>query len=108
MKRLITVLVPVLIVAGGAYATGGKPAPPKNPANTIVDVDNDGYQEIIISSWGGIRFYNYNGSLKKVIDLEVSLQPRIEAVFLIWIMMVIWKSLRHFRIPQLLEIRSLF
>ena len=48
---------------------------------TIVDVDNDGYQEIIISSWGGIRFYNYNGSLKKVIDLEVSLQPRIEAVF---------------------------
>jgi len=48
MKRLITVLIPVLIVAGVAYATGGNPAPPKNPPkpppnnpnNTIVDVDN--------------------------------------------------------------------
>jgi len=33
-------LVPVLIVVGGAYATGGNPVPPKNPTNTIVDVDN--------------------------------------------------------------------
>jgi len=36
-------LVPVLLVVGSAYATGGNPAPknpPKNPPSTIVDVDN--------------------------------------------------------------------
>ncbi len=38
MTRLITVLVCVLVVAGGVYATGG-PAPP--PPNTIINVDND-------------------------------------------------------------------
>ena len=40
MKRLITVLIPVLLVVGIAYATGGNPVPPKNPPITIVDVDN--------------------------------------------------------------------
>jgi len=40
----MTVLIPVLLVVGIAYATGGNPVPPKNPPNnpttTIVDVDN--------------------------------------------------------------------
>lgn len=40
MKRLIAVLVPVLVVAGGVYATGG-PAPPGPVPGTIVNVDND-------------------------------------------------------------------
>ncbi len=40
MKRLIIVLVPVLIVAGGVYATGG-PAPPQPTQSTVVNVDND-------------------------------------------------------------------
>jgi hypothetical protein len=40
MKRLIGVLVPVLIVAGGVYATGG-PAPPDPVPGTIINVGND-------------------------------------------------------------------
>lgn len=40
MKRLIVVFVPVLMVAGGVYATGG-PAPPEPVPGTIVNVDND-------------------------------------------------------------------
>ena len=40
MKRLITVLIPVLLVVGIAYATGGNPVPPSNPPSTNVDVDN--------------------------------------------------------------------
>jgi len=38
MKRLIAVLIPVLMVAGGAYATGGTPAP--NPPNTQIGIEN--------------------------------------------------------------------
>ncbi|MHC4508117.1 MAG: hypothetical protein ACYTAO_04045 [Planctomycetota bacterium] len=42
MKRLIAVLVPVLTVVGGVYATGGPPPPPPEPTNkTIVKVDNE-------------------------------------------------------------------
>ena len=40
MKRLIAVLVPVLVVAGRAYAPVGT-VPPENPPDTIVKVDND-------------------------------------------------------------------
>ncbi|TFG48020.1 MAG: hypothetical protein E4H40_05400, partial [Candidatus Brocadiia bacterium] len=39
MKRLIAVLIPVLMVAGGAYATGGTPAP--NPADTQIGIENN-------------------------------------------------------------------
>jgi hypothetical protein len=39
MKRLTTVLVPVLIVAAGAYATGGAPAP--NPPDTQIGIENN-------------------------------------------------------------------
>jgi hypothetical protein len=40
MRRLIVVLVPVLVVAGRAYAPVGT-VPPKNTPDTIVKVDND-------------------------------------------------------------------
>jgi hypothetical protein len=39
MKRLVIVLVPVLIVAAGAYATGGTPAP--NPPDTQIGIENN-------------------------------------------------------------------
>jgi hypothetical protein len=39
MKRLITVLLPVLMVAGGVYATGGSHTP--NPADTQIEIDNN-------------------------------------------------------------------
>jgi len=39
MKRLIAVLLPVLMIVGGAHATGG--VPPKPPGNTIVKVNNN-------------------------------------------------------------------
>ena len=41
MKRLIAVLIPVLIVAGGAYATGGTPTPTPNPVNTQIGIENN-------------------------------------------------------------------
>jgi hypothetical protein len=39
MKRLIAVLIPALVIVGGAYASGTIPVP--NPAKTQVDVDNN-------------------------------------------------------------------
>jgi hypothetical protein len=39
MKRLTTVLLGVLMVAGGAYATGGSHTP--NPADTQIEIEND-------------------------------------------------------------------
>ena len=39
MKRLITVLIPVLMVTAGAYATGGTPAP--DPADTQIGIENN-------------------------------------------------------------------
>jgi len=39
MKRLIAVLIPVLMVAGGAYATGGTPTP--NPVDTQIGIENN-------------------------------------------------------------------
>jgi len=38
MKRLVTVLIPVLMVAGSAYATGGTPTP--NPSDTQIGIEN--------------------------------------------------------------------
>jgi len=38
MKRLFAVLIPVLMVAGGAYATGRTPTP--NPTNTQIGIEN--------------------------------------------------------------------
>ena len=39
MKRLIAVLIPVLMVVGGAYANGGTPTP--NPADTQIGIENN-------------------------------------------------------------------
>jgi len=39
MKRLITVLIPVLIITAGAYATGKTPTP--NPADTQIGIENN-------------------------------------------------------------------
>ena len=41
MKRLIAVLLPVLMIVGGAHATGGVPPKPKPPGDTIVKVNNN-------------------------------------------------------------------
>ena len=41
MKRLIAVLIPVLMVAGGAYATGSTPTPTPNPVNTQIGIENN-------------------------------------------------------------------
>jgi len=45
MKRLITVLIPVLMVTAGAYATGGKPTPTPTPdptpVNTQIGIENN-------------------------------------------------------------------
>ena len=39
MKRLVIVLVPVLMIAAGAYATGGTPSP--NPPGTQIGIENN-------------------------------------------------------------------
>ncbi|MGB2862064.1 MAG: hypothetical protein WBC05_01955 [Sedimentisphaerales bacterium] len=41
MKRLIAVLIPVLMVVGGAYATGSIPTPTPNPVNTQIGIENN-------------------------------------------------------------------
>jgi len=52
MKRLIAVLVPVLMVAGGVYATGGTPTP--NPTDTQIGIENNidtrQYQNVSLDS----------------------------------------------------------
>jgi hypothetical protein len=47
---------------------------------TVIDLDNDGYHEVIIGSFTGIKIYNYNGTLRKEIELKLSNQPSIETV----------------------------
>jgi hypothetical protein len=41
MKRLIAVLIPVLMITGGAYATGGTPTPTPTPVNTQIGIENN-------------------------------------------------------------------
>jgi hypothetical protein len=41
MKRLIAVLIPVLMVTGGAYAIGGTPTPTPDPVNTQIGIENN-------------------------------------------------------------------
>jgi hypothetical protein len=64
MKRLIAVLIPVLMVAGGAYATGGTPAP--NPADTQIGIENNidtsQYQNVSLDSGGDSSSTAYGGS----------------------------------------------
>jgi hypothetical protein len=56
MKRFITVLIPVLIIAGVAYATGGTPTPPPVPVNTQIGIENNidtsQYQDVSLVGGG--------------------------------------------------------
>lgn len=71
MKRLIFVLVPVLVVLGGAYVYGNIPVPPTpTPTNTQVDVDVDNnirntqYQNVSVDGGGDSSSTAYGGSSK--------------------------------------------
>jgi hypothetical protein len=54
MKRLVTVLIPVLMVTAGSYATGGTPAP--DPADTQIGIENNintsQYQNVSLTGGG--------------------------------------------------------
>ena len=66
MKRLIAVLIPVLMVAGGAYATGGTPTP--NPTDTQIGIENNidtsQYQNVSLDSGGDSSSMAYGGDSK--------------------------------------------
>ena len=66
MKRLIAVLIPVLMVAGGAYATGGTPTP--NPADTQIGIENNidtsQYQNVSLDGGGDSSSTAYGGDSK--------------------------------------------
>ena len=68
MKRLIAVLIPVLIVVGGAYATGGTPTPTPNPINTQIGIENNidtsQYQNVSLDSGGDSSSTAYGGNSK--------------------------------------------
>lgn len=69
MKRLIFVLIPALVVLGGAYVYGNIPVPPApNPTNTQVDVDNNintsQYQNVSLDGGGDSSSTAYGGSSK--------------------------------------------
>ncbi len=64
MKRLIAVLIPVLMVAGGAYATGGTPTP--NPTDTQIGIENNietnQYQNVSLDGGGDSSSTAYGGN----------------------------------------------
>ena len=66
MKRLIAVLIPVLMVAGGAYATGGTPTP--NPTDTQIGIENNidtrQYQNVSLDGGGDSSSMAYGGDSK--------------------------------------------
>ena len=68
MKRLIAVLIPVLIVVGGAYATGSIPTPAPNPVNTQIGIENNintsQYQNVSLDGGGDSSSTAYGGSSK--------------------------------------------
>jgi hypothetical protein len=70
MKRFIAVLIPVLMIAGGAYATGGTPAPTPDPApvNTQIGIENNidttQYQNVSLDGGGDSSSTAYGGSSK--------------------------------------------
>jgi hypothetical protein len=61
MKRFIVVLIPVLMIAGGAFATGGTPTPTPTPDPTAVNtqigiennIDTSQYQNVSLDGGGG-------------------------------------------------------
>ena len=70
MKRFIAVLIPVLMVAGGAYATGGTPTPTPDPTpvNTQIGIENNidttQYQSVSLDGGGDSSSTAYGGSSK--------------------------------------------
>jgi hypothetical protein len=70
MKRFIAVLIPVLMIAGGAYATGGTPAttPDPAPVNTQIGIENNidttQYQNVSLDGGGDSSSTAYGGSSK--------------------------------------------
>ena len=70
MKRFIAVLIPVLIIAGGAYATGGTPTPTPDPTyvNTQVGIENNidttQYQNVSLDGGGDSSSTAYGGDSK--------------------------------------------
>ena len=72
MKRFIAVLIPVLMIAGGAYATGGTPTPTPTPdpapVNTQIGIENNidttQYQNVSLDGGGDSSSTAYGGSSK--------------------------------------------
>jgi hypothetical protein len=68
MKRLIAVLIPVLMIAAGAYATGGTPTQNHNPVNTKIgienNIDNTQYQNVSLDGGGDASSTAYGGDSK--------------------------------------------
>jgi hypothetical protein len=70
MKRFIAVLIPVLMIAAGAYAHGGTPTPTPNPTavNTQVGIENNidtrQYQNVSLDGGGNSSSTAYGGSSK--------------------------------------------
>ena len=68
MKRLIAVLIPVLMVVGGAYATGSIPTPTPNPVNTQIGIENNintsQYQNVSLDGGGDSSSTAYGGNSK--------------------------------------------
>ena len=65
MKRSSLVLIPVLMVAGSAYATGGTPTPTPNPVNTQIGIENNidtsQYQNVSLDGGGDSSSTAYGG-----------------------------------------------
>jgi hypothetical protein len=70
MKRLIAVLIPVLMIAAGAYALGGTPTPTPDPTavNTQIgiknNIDTSQYQNVSLDGGGNSSSTAYGGSSK--------------------------------------------
>jgi len=72
MKRFIAVLIPVLMIAGVAYATGGTPTPTPTPDPTAVNtqigiennIDTSQYQNVSLDGGGDSSSTAYGGSSK--------------------------------------------
>jgi hypothetical protein len=65
MKRFIAVLIPVLMITGGLYATGGSPTPNPTPVNTQIGIENNinttQQQEVSLIGGGASSSTAYGG-----------------------------------------------
>lgn len=60
------------------YDVDPEDAHPSLATPTIIDIDDDGFQELIISVFDGIKIYNYNGTLRNEFLYHVTTQPTAE------------------------------